>query len=81
MSLEDLRKMGFLRDEEEWDGLARRSAVSAPSALLAAALGAGGCAAMLLGDGALMTWLGLLAYFAGLFLFIAASLHGVRRGR
>lgn len=81
MSLEDLRKMGLLRDEAEWGHRMPRSAVSAPSALGAAMLGVGGCAAMVLGDGGTITWLGLVACFAGLFSFIAASLRGVKRGR
>ena len=81
MSLETLNNMGFLRDKDEWGGKVQRSAVSRPVTVVAALLGAGGCVAMAVGNGGALTWLGLLAYFAGLFSFIAASLRGVKRGR
>lgn len=82
MSLEDLRNMGLLRPETAWDGRHQPTGVVVPLMSAAAVLGAAGCVAIALGNGGLITWLGVGAFLAGLFGFIGVNLRGIgRRGR
>lgn len=79
MSLEELRNMGLLRAESDWTGAVPRSGVMVPAMLAAALVGAAGCAAILIGNGARLTWFGVGGFLIGLFAFIAVNLHGIGR--
>ena len=49
-----------------------------PALIGTALVAIAGCFGMVIGDGSPMTWLGILAFLAGLFGFIATNLMGVR---
>lgn len=79
MSLKDLGKMKLLRPESEWTGRAERSRVNMPLAMLTAAIGIAGCIFMVIGDGHLLTWMGLLMFGIALIGFSWTNLRGVRK--
>jgi hypothetical protein len=81
MSLKDLGNMGLLRPEAQWEGEAPPTGVSLPALAAAAALGVAACAAIAIGDGGWITWLGVGAYLTGLFCFIGVNILGVGRHR
>ena len=74
MSLEDLRRMEFLREEEEWDSSNHRSNVQLTKVAPTVVVGLAGCVALALGNGGWITWLGLSAFLAGLIGFIAVNI-------
>lgn len=77
MSLEDLRRMGLLREGASETDPGPRSGVSLPAMLGTAAVAIAGAAAMVLGDGGALTWIGIVAFLAGLFGFIWVNVRGV----
>ncbi len=77
MSLEGLRKMGLLRAEHHWNGDHQPSRVATKTVLIAAGLALAACAAMVLGNGGWLTWLGIVGFLVALFLFIAVNLRGI----
>ena len=82
MSLTDLRKLKLLRPENEWTGRVPRSSVNGLAAVGTAGAGVGGCVLMVFGDGAALTWLGLMLFGAALVLFTVvnvAAIGGKRR--
>jgi hypothetical protein len=81
MSLEHLRSMGLLRDEEEWDGRHQPTGVVVSVLLAAALVCTAGCVAIALGDGGRVTWLGVAGFLVGLFGVLGINLHGVGRRR
>ena len=80
MSLSDLRKMNLLKPEQGWNGRMPRSAVSGPRALLWLIVAILGCVLMVLGNGDLLTWVGLALFGIALWRFVALSLRSIRGG-
>ncbi|MHC5001834.1 MAG: hypothetical protein ACYTJ0_01810 [Planctomycetota bacterium] len=78
MSLEDLRRMGLLRDEDDVAPVAAHVAPRVALTVATALVALVGCVAMVFGDGGAVTWVGVVAFLAGLFAFIAVNLRAVR---
>ncbi|MCP3904412.1 MAG: hypothetical protein GY715_12355 [Planctomycetes bacterium] len=77
MSLDELRKHGSLLDEEQWSGENHRSNIRIGWFAAAVVVGLAGCAAIALGDGGWLTWIGIVAFLAGLFTFIAVNILAI----
>ena len=77
MSVSDLKKLGLLRPESEWSGKGLgRSAYPWRTAFFGL-LGLAGCAAMVLGDGGALTWIGLACFMVMLALFVIVNMCAV----
>ena len=79
MSLSDLKKMKLLRPEEEWTGAPQRSTVQVVYAAIAGAVGIAGCVLMTVGNGQVLTWIGLLMFAVALGTFTWVNLRGVQK--
>ena len=77
MSLSDLQKMKLLRPESEWSGAPARSEVQSILAFLTGMLGIAGCVLMIVGDGHLLTWIGLAMFAMALGSFTWVNLKGI----
>jgi hypothetical protein len=78
MPLEHLERDGILRPREEWGGRRPESNVARVPLLAAALLVPVAAALMFLGDGGVLTWVGLALYFVFLVAFTVISLRGIR---
>ncbi|UCC47351.1 MAG: hypothetical protein JSV41_07510 [Gemmatimonadota bacterium] len=67
MTIDDLREQGVLLPEEEWGKHSLKT--TAPRLPLAVALlvATAGCALMLLGDGGILTWVGVALFIVTLY--------------
>lgn len=81
MTLEDLREQGVLLPEEEWGE--HQLVTTAPSAALGFAFltAAGACLLALLGDGGLLTWIGMGIFVAALLAITVICDRAVARQR
>lgn len=67
MTMEDLRDHGVLLPEEEW-GKHRLETTTSPALILVLYLAAAGAAALIwVGEGRLLTWIGLVAFLVVLY--------------
>ena len=78
MSIRDLRGMGLLKPESQWEDELPRSSVSGTYAVFWAALAFGGSGLMVFGDGGGWTWVGLAAFAAALGGFVRLNIRSVR---
>ena len=81
MTMEDLREQGVLLPEEEWGE--HRLKTTAPSVALGLAFltAAGACVLALLGDGRLLTWVGIALFLVALFAITLMCDRAVSRQR
>jgi hypothetical protein len=78
MALEDLERDGMLKPRDQWGTSDLHTRVPRIPLLIIAVLAIGGCVVMYVGDGRLLTWLGLLAFLIGLVGFTWISWRGIR---
>ena|GEM_PF-1357581 len=79
MSQKDLEEAGILLPEDLWGHARKGSTVNIFGLILAGILGIGSGALIYLGDGTLLTWIGVLGYFIFLGLFLFISLRAIRK--
>ncbi len=77
MSIRDLRNMGLLRPERDWDERVPRSAVGGLQASGWLVVAITGCVFMVLGDGAGLTWIGLSLFAVSLIGFVRLNIKSV----
>lgn len=80
MSIRDLRKMGLLKPEPQWEDRVPRSSVSACWTVVWTALAIIGCVLMVRGDGGTLTWLGLICFVVALCGFVRLNICSVKAG-
>ncbi len=80
MSIRDLRKMGLLKPESQWQDRAPKSSTSACWTVLWATIAIGGCVLMDLGDGGGLTWVGLAGFVVALCGFVRLNIGSVQAG-
>lgn len=77
MSMEELEEDGLLRPRDQWgQGMAKSKVAKLPM-LAIAAMGLASAGLMYVGDGRLLTWIGLGMFFLALAAFTAVSLRGI----
>lgn len=79
MSQKDLEEAGILLPRDLWGHTRKGSTVNIFALILAGILGIGSGALIYLGDGTLLTWIGVLGYFLFLGLFLFISLRAIRK--
>ena len=79
MSQKDLEEAGILLPKDLWGHARKGSTVNIFGLILAGILGIGSGAMIYLGDGTLLTWIGVLGYFLFLGLFLFVSLRAITK--
>ena len=79
MSVSDLQKLGLLRPESDWDPKHTRSFVPLFIWLIMAVMAIGGCVMLVLGDGGILTWIGLGVFSIALIGFVLMNIASVNR--
>ena len=79
MSVSDLQKLGLLRPESKWDPKHTRSFVPRLSWMFLVLLSIGGCVMIALGNGGVVTWVGLLIFSVSLVCFVCMNILSVNR--
>ncbi len=77
MSVSDLQKLGLLKPEKEWNGKGVGRSASPLKSLALGAISIAGCTAMVLGDGSILTWIGLIAFCVALACFVIVHVREV----
>ena len=77
MSVSDLKKLGLLRPESDWDPKHTRSYVPLLIWLVMSTMAIGGCVMLVLGDGGLITWIGLAVFSIALVGFVLMNISSV----
>jgi len=77
MSVSDLQKLGLLKPEKEWNGNGVGRSASPLKSLALGAISIAGCIAMVLGDGSMLTWIGLIAFCIALTCFVVVHVREV----
>lgn len=78
MALEDLERDGMLLPRDEWGTRDLHTRVSRLPVIAIGVVAIGACVLMYVGDGNLLTWIGLGAFLAMLIAFTWISLRGIR---
>jgi len=79
MSVSDLQKLGLLRKESDWDAKHMRSVVPRPLWISLVFLSISGCVMLSLGDGGVITWIGLLIFSVSMLSFVWMNIASVNR--
>lgn len=80
MSIRDLRKMGLLKPEAQWQDRVPNSATSSWWTILWTAVAIAGCVLMVWGDGGGLTLIGLAGFVVALCGFVRLNIRSVRAG-
>jgi hypothetical protein len=78
MALEDLERDGMLKPRDQWGTTELHTRVARIPLVVVALLAIGGCVVMYVGDGDLLTWIGLVAFLVALGAFTWLSWRGIR---
>ena len=79
MSVSDLQKLGLLRAESDWNPRNMRSYVPRLLWMVLGCMAIGGCVMLALGDGDLISWLGLIIFSVALLGFVWMNIASVNR--
>ena len=79
MSVSDLKKLGLLRKESDWDAKHTRSFVPLFTWLVTAVSAIAGCVMLVLGDGGPVTWIGLVVFSVAMVGFVSMNISSVDR--
>ena len=79
MSVSDLKKLGLLRKESDWDAKHTRSFVPLIMWLVTAVSAIAGCIMLVLGDGGVITWIGLVVFSIAMVGFVLMNIASVDR--
>ena len=77
MSVSDLQKLGLLKPENEWNGKGVGRSAAPLVSMLLGVISISSCVAMVLGDGSMWTWIGLIAFSAALACFVFVHVMAV----
>ena len=79
MSVSDLKKLGLLRRESDWDTTHTRSFVPLITWLVTALSAIAGCVMLVFGNGGVVTWIGLVIFSVAMVVFVFMNISSVDR--